>query len=261
MPPQDRPRAEAKRPRRLDELPLAQRQHLPAHDARHRQPRHRAQAGVEQQHPRRLAAAAAERRLQPALQHPLQRRDDHDYKNDRRQRVEHVHRAHHQVVPAPAEQAGRRTPQHADHQAHQRADQADDQRNPRAGQHAPEQVAPVHVGAKPMPGAWRGELRLAVHIALARDQRPSQRQHEQAKQKHRRHHRRTVVAEPQPGAAVRRLAGFLRLAKRLAGLMRCLSHISPACPASRRRHRPPSSASATSRNIKSPARPPSCSRG
>ncbi|MBO24780.1 MAG: hypothetical protein CMO65_06225 [Verrucomicrobiales bacterium] len=180
MSPQDRPRAEAKRSCRLDKLLLSQRQHLPAHDARHGQPRHRAQSGVQQKMPSGFAPITAESRLDPALNHALKRRDDNDHENDRRQRVEHIDSAHHPVVPTPTKQAGRCAPQHADHQTHQCPDKADQQRDACAGHHAPEQVAPVHIGAEPVPCAWLGKLCVAVLVAEVGHPRPADREQHQS---------------------------------------------------------------------------------
>ena len=62
-------------------------------------------------------ATCASQILQPAFQ----RRDQHDHKNNGRQRIQHIHEAHHHTVPAPAQITRHGAPQHADDQADHRA--------------------------------------------------------------------------------------------------------------------------------------------
>ena len=207
--------------------------------------------------PRGFAAVPAERRLDPALNHTLKRRDDDDHEDDRRQRVEHVNGTHHPVVPTPAKQAGSRPPKYADYQTHQRADEAYQQRDPRAGHHATKQVAPVHIGAKPVSGTWLGELCVTVLVAKVGHPRPTDRKQHKANQENRGHHRRAVASETKPSATVGRLAQL----KRLAAGWGCVSHSSRAYRASHTPRPPTGSASATTPSTGSQARPPWCSRG
>ena len=85
----------AGRARREHELLVLQRDHLAADDARHRQPRDGAERD-EQQH------ELAERRL------PAEERQQHDDDHHVGDRVQHVDDAHHHLVDAAAEIAGRR---------------------------------------------------------------------------------------------------------------------------------------------------------
>ena len=95
MPGDDLPGRHAGRARRENELLVLQRNHLPADDARHRQPRHRAERDEEQHE-------LAERRL--AAEERQQDDDDHHVGDG----VEHVDDPHHDFVDAAAEVAGRR---------------------------------------------------------------------------------------------------------------------------------------------------------
>ena len=96
----------AERAGRLDERLVLEREHLPAHDARHGQPLHRAQR--DEQH-------------EQALGEEHQQQDDEE---DVRQRVEHVDDAHHELVDLAADVARDRAVADADEDRHQRADRA-----------------------------------------------------------------------------------------------------------------------------------------
>jgi hypothetical protein len=91
------------RDRRLDEFLPLQREHLAAHDARHRQPLDRADRD-EQQH-----EVAAEYRHQQ------------DHEDRERQRIQDVDDAHHDCVDLAAEVRSDRSPQHADRRARPRS--------------------------------------------------------------------------------------------------------------------------------------------
>ena len=143
---------------------MAQREHLPAHDPRHGQPGHRPQSGEQAGKLQKLRAARGEARRLHFFQESVQGGDEHDDKNDGGHGIEHINKTHHHTVPASAAITGGCAPQHADDQADGRADQADQQRNARAVANPAQQIAPVDVGAEPMPGAGRLELGVGNRI-------------------------------------------------------------------------------------------------
>ena len=120
--------------RRLDEFALLECQHLAAHDARHVQPLHRTDGGVDQE--------------DVATEHHHQQ----DHQEHERQRIHDVDEAHHQVVGASAEVAGDGAVEHADHQTDEGGDQRHRQRDLAAMQGAGQQVAAVDVGAEDVAG-------------------------------------------------------------------------------------------------------------
>jgi hypothetical protein len=131
--PQDRRRAHSARDGRIDEFAPAQRERLPAHDARPREPAHCAERDEQ-----RGQAAAREQR----------REDDDD--EDVRQRVHDVDETHHQRIDAPAEESRRGAPRKADDQAHERRQHAERERDAQRLHAAREQVAPEAIGAEPV---------------------------------------------------------------------------------------------------------------
>ena len=84
------------------------------------------------------------------LEHFAERGHEDDDKNNRRQRIKHVHDPHQNAVHTSADVTGNGAPQNADDQADQRADHADQQRNLRAKQHARKHIAPMNIRAEPV---------------------------------------------------------------------------------------------------------------
>ena len=142
--------ARPERPAGIDKLPGAQREDLAANNSRHREPGHRAQAGEqanELRHSRSFGGQAFRLHL---FQNTIQRRDQHDYKHDRRQRVENVHKAHHDAVGPAARIAGDGPPQDTDDQAYTRADDTDQKRDASAVENPRQQIPSVNIRAKPV---------------------------------------------------------------------------------------------------------------
>ena len=151
-------------PAGIDKRPMAQREHLPAHDPRHGQPGNRPQPGEQAGKLQKPRPSRGQARRLHFFQDGVQGGDEHDDKNDGRHGIEHIDKTHHHRVPASAAITGGRAPQDADNQADRRADQADEQRNARAVANPAQQITPVDVGAEPMPGAGRLELRVGNRI-------------------------------------------------------------------------------------------------
>ena len=76
-----------------------------------------------------------------------QDRDDEDHDENERDRIEHVDEPHHQVVDPAADVPGHGAVGDADEQRDQRGHDADDERNPRAPEHARQQIAAEFVAA------------------------------------------------------------------------------------------------------------------
>src|ERR1700749_642172 len=114
--------------RREDELLILERDYLPAHDARHRQPRDRAERREQKEY-------LFQRRL------PAEEREQHDDDHHVRNRVEHVNDSHHQVVRLAAEIARGRAPGDAYDEREEGGDDADHERDAAALKHAREHVA------------------------------------------------------------------------------------------------------------------------
>ena len=197
-----------------DELALAQRERLAAHDARHGEP-----------------ADRADREEDEPQAAPEDDREDDDEEHVG-QRVEHVHDAHHPAVHAPAEVARGRAPGHADHDAHGGGEQRHQQRHLRARPHAHEQVAAVAVGAEPVPvreRRRRGErAQRPVHLVhgVGARERPEQRgQHQHGNERGGRD-RGPVASQPPPGVAPQRAVSHGGCAGRASHTARSTSRLS-----------------------------------
>ena len=70
-----------------------------------------------------------------------QNRDQKNHDENKRDRIEHIDEAHHDVVDAAAEIAGDGAVRDADHERNQRGYEADDQRNACAPKQPCEQIA------------------------------------------------------------------------------------------------------------------------
>ena len=142
---------------------------------------------------------------EPSAQEIVECGYEHYNKKNRWQRIEHLDNAHHKSVSAPPDISRDGTPRHADDQRDGGADDADKQRNPSAKKYASQHVTPVNVGAKPVTGIRRLELRVGyLLIGIGRDPRPHHdKQHEHG-EKPCADHRRLVALEPPPRALIRR---------------------------------------------------------
>ena len=157
----------------VDEFAPAQAQRLPAHDARHGEPAHRAD-GDEQ----RGDAAALEQR----------RKDDDDEHVG--QRIDDVDEAHHGRVDAAAEIAGGGAPGDADADAHQRGEHTDEQRHAQRLHAAREQIAAEAIGAEPVRAVElrrrRQVLPVELLVAVGSDPRREQRERGEQTEHHER---------------------------------------------------------------------------
>lgn len=136
--------AQAQRVRGLDEFHALQRGDLPAHDARHGEPFHRADGGEEQP---QLAAE------------PHGQQDDEE---GERQCIEDVHEPHHERVELAADEPGDGPVEHTDGERHTRRARADHQRDAPAVEQPRELVAPEVVRAEPVLGGRRGRAEREV---------------------------------------------------------------------------------------------------
>jgi hypothetical protein len=126
----DAPRADARQPRRGDELAFAQAERLSAHDARHVQPVH----GTDRHEDEQKVS--------------LEGDHEQDDEEDEGQRIQRIDEAHHHGIDSPAGKAGNRAIGDADHEADQACDDGDRQRDANAHHRAHEQVAAEVVGAE-----------------------------------------------------------------------------------------------------------------
>jgi len=170
---------------RLDEFLALDGECLAAHDARHGQP-FDGTDGSEDQH-------------DIALEHGEQQDD----KKDKGQGVEYVDDAHHEIVDASAEIAGRCAPCDADDEADGCRDHAHHQRYAQADHQAGQEVAALDVGAQDVPVVHRRGYGARVGDGLV-IMHPYERaecgdQHDHAKDPHRDHG--GLVAE-QAGARI-----------------------------------------------------------
>ena len=147
------------RARALDELALAQREHLRAHDARRPRP-----AG-DREHEHDDAGPAARDPPRVVLQ---ERRHEHRERYERDHEEPVVEEGQHAVDPA-AEVAGADAHDRSDHGRRDAGDEADDERDAGAEQELREQVAPRLVRPEPVRG--RGPLEAVREVEAARRER------------------------------------------------------------------------------------------
>ncbi len=104
--------------RGFDKLLVLEREHLAADDARHRQPEQRADHQKEDYH-----AVDADRRESRFVLLILEQCHQKDYDEDKRNRVEDIDDAHHDIVDSPAEVPGDSPVNDTDHKRNKRRDQ------------------------------------------------------------------------------------------------------------------------------------------
>ena len=178
----------ARRARGLDELFVAQRERLAAHDARDVQPGDRADGHEDQ------------KKISPEHHH------QHDHERNERHGIENVHDAHHQRIHDAARISGRGSPQNADHHADDAGDDSDHQRNAASPHHAHQQVAAQIVGAENVAAvqAWAAD-RAASTAACSSCREKStarrSRRERSAPSTMRAEHRRAIVPQPREGIA------------------------------------------------------------
>ncbi len=137
MPQDDAGAAHAERARGLDELALAQAEHVAAHDARGAGPLCQAEHDDDD----------GDRRLE--------QRDDQDEQDEARERQHHVGEAHQRGIDLASDVAGDRADERAQRDAHRGRDEADRERDARAMDDAAHDVAAEQVGAERVRGARR----------------------------------------------------------------------------------------------------------